>query len=84
LRQNLPELPDEKKARFVRDFALSAYDADVLVAERERAEYYEEIVKGGADPKAAANWLINEYLGRLYRPSEQRHGMPTVNPTAAT
>jgi aspartyl-tRNA(Asn)/glutamyl-tRNA(Gln) amidotransferase subunit B len=83
LRQNLPELPDEKKTRFTRDFALSAYDADVLVAERERAEYYEEIVKGGAEPKAAANWLINEYLGRLNRSSEQRHGMPTVNPTAA-
>jgi aspartyl-tRNA(Asn)/glutamyl-tRNA(Gln) amidotransferase subunit B len=83
LRQNLPELPDEKKERFVRDYGLSAYDIDVLVTERERAEYYEEIVKGGAEPKAAANWLINEYLGRLNRPSEQRHGVPTVNPTAA-
>jgi aspartyl-tRNA(Asn)/glutamyl-tRNA(Gln) amidotransferase subunit B len=83
LRVNLPELPDEKKSRFMRDYALSAYDADVLVAERERAEYYEAIVKGGAEPKAAANWLINEYLGRLNRSSEQRHGMPTVNPTAA-
>ena len=83
LRQNLPELPDEKKSRFVRDYGLSAYDIDVLMAERERAEYYEEIVKGGAEPKAAANWLINEYLGRLNRSSEQRHGMPTVNPTDA-
>jgi aspartyl-tRNA(Asn)/glutamyl-tRNA(Gln) amidotransferase subunit B len=84
LKAHLPELPDEKKSRFMRDHALSAYDADVLVAERERAEYYEEIVKGGAEPKAAANWLINEYLGRLNRPSEQRHGTPTVNSTAAT
>jgi aspartyl-tRNA(Asn)/glutamyl-tRNA(Gln) amidotransferase subunit B len=83
LRAHLPELPDEKKSRFMRDYLLSAYDADVLVAERERAEYYEEIVKGGAEPKAAANWLINEYLGRLNRSSEQRHGMPAVNPTAA-
>ena len=48
LRQNLPELPDEKKARFMRDYALSAYDADVLVAERETAEYFETVVKGGA------------------------------------
>jgi aspartyl-tRNA(Asn)/glutamyl-tRNA(Gln) amidotransferase subunit B len=83
LRQNLLELPDEKKKRFVRDYGLSAYDIDVLMAERERAEYYEEIVKGGAEPKAAANWLINEYLGRLNRSGEQRHGMPTVNPSDA-
>jgi len=65
LQRDLPELPDEKKARFVRDYALSAYDASVLVAERDRAEYYEQMVRQGAEPKAAANWLINEYLGRL-------------------
>jgi aspartyl-tRNA(Asn)/glutamyl-tRNA(Gln) amidotransferase subunit B len=67
LRNNLPELPDEKRQRFIRDYALSAYDADVLVAEQERAEYYELMLKEGAEPKAAANWLINEYLGRLNR-----------------
>ena len=65
LRKSLPELPDEKKARFVRDYALSAYDAGVLVAERETAEYFEGMVAAGADAKAAANWLINEYFGRL-------------------
>jgi aspartyl-tRNA(Asn)/glutamyl-tRNA(Gln) amidotransferase subunit B len=65
LQQGLPELPDEKKARFMRDYALSSYDADVLVAERETAEYFEAMVKVGADAKAAANWLINEYFGRL-------------------
>ncbi|HUI15997.1 MAG TPA: Asp-tRNA(Asn)/Glu-tRNA(Gln) amidotransferase subunit GatB [Xanthobacteraceae bacterium] len=69
LQKNLPELPDEKKARFMRDFALSTYDADVLVAEREMAEYFESVVTGGAksrrDPKLAANWVINELFGRL-------------------
>jgi len=65
LQKALPELPDEKKARFVRDYALSAYDAGVLVAERETAEYFEAMVLAGADAKAAANWLINEYFGRL-------------------
>ncbi len=68
LRQNLPELPDEKKTRFIRDYALSVYDADVLVAERDGAEYFEAVVKGGAkgrDPKLAANWVINELTGRL-------------------
>jgi aspartyl-tRNA(Asn)/glutamyl-tRNA(Gln) amidotransferase subunit B len=68
LRQNLPELPDQKKARFMRDYALSAYDADVLVAERDSTEYFEAVVKGGdmgRDPKLAANWVINELTGRL-------------------
>lgn len=67
LKRSLPELPDEKKARFMRDFLLSEYDASVLVAERERAAHYEEVLKDGADPKTAANWLINEYLGRMNR-----------------
>ncbi|MFY9759817.1 MAG: Asp-tRNA(Asn)/Glu-tRNA(Gln) amidotransferase subunit GatB [Xanthobacteraceae bacterium] len=70
LQKSLPELPDEKKARFVRDYALSAYDADVLVAERDMADYFETVVaSGGAgsrrDPKLAANWVINELFGRL-------------------
>jgi aspartyl-tRNA(Asn)/glutamyl-tRNA(Gln) amidotransferase subunit B len=65
LQKGLPELPDEKKARFIREFALSPYDASVLVAERETAEYFEAMVTAGADAKAAANWLINEYFGRL-------------------
>ncbi len=64
LERALPELPDARKARFMRDFALSVYDADVLVAERETAEYYEAVAKG-RDAKAAANWVINELFGRL-------------------
>ncbi|MSO68144.1 MAG: Asp-tRNA(Asn)/Glu-tRNA(Gln) amidotransferase subunit GatB [Pseudolabrys sp.] len=64
LKSQLPELPDEKKARFMRDFALSLYDAGVLVAERETAEYFESVAKG-RDAKLAANWVINELFGRL-------------------
>jgi aspartyl-tRNA(Asn)/glutamyl-tRNA(Gln) amidotransferase subunit B len=64
LKSHLPELPDGKKARFVNDFALSAYDAGVLVAERETAEYFESVAKG-RDAKLAANWIINELFGRL-------------------
>ena len=64
LKKNLPELPDEKKTRFIRDFSLSAYDAGVLVAERDTAEYFETVAKG-RDGKAAANWVINELFGRL-------------------
>jgi aspartyl-tRNA(Asn)/glutamyl-tRNA(Gln) amidotransferase subunit B len=65
LARGLPELPDAKKARFMGDYGLASYDAGVLVMERETADYFEEMVRAGADPKASANWLINEYFGRL-------------------
>ncbi|HEY8580558.1 MAG TPA: Asp-tRNA(Asn)/Glu-tRNA(Gln) amidotransferase subunit GatB [Beijerinckiaceae bacterium] len=65
LAQALPELPDAKKARFMNDYGLASYDAGVLVMERETADYFEEMTRDGAEPKAAANWLINEYFGRL-------------------
>jgi aspartyl-tRNA(Asn)/glutamyl-tRNA(Gln) amidotransferase subunit B len=64
LKKDLPELPDAKKARFMRDFKLSTYDADVLVAERESADFFETVAKG-RDGKSAANWVINELFGRL-------------------
>jgi aspartyl-tRNA(Asn)/glutamyl-tRNA(Gln) amidotransferase subunit B len=64
LAQHLPELPDPKKARFVSQYGLSAYDAGVLTAERESADFFEEIARG-RDGKAAANWVINELFGRL-------------------
>lgn len=66
IRATLPELPDEKKLRFINHYGLSAYDAGVLVAERSRADYYEQVAKG-RDPKLAANWLITELLGALNR-----------------
>lgn len=64
LARHLPELPDAKKARFMSDYGLSAYDASVLVAERASADFFEEVAKG-RDGKAAANWIINELFGRL-------------------
>jgi len=66
LKGDLPELPDAKQVRFMRDFKLSAYDAGVLVAERESAEFFEAVAKG-RDGKIAANWVINELFGRLNR-----------------
>jgi aspartyl-tRNA(Asn)/glutamyl-tRNA(Gln) amidotransferase subunit B len=64
LRRELPELPGAKKARLVRDYGLPLYDADVLSAERETADFFEQVASG-RDPKAAANWVINELAGRL-------------------
>jgi len=67
LRAGLPELPDEKKSRFISAFGLTGYDASVLVAEKETAEFFEAVATGGAgrDAKAAANWVINDLFGRL-------------------
>ena len=65
----MPELPDAKKARFVRELGLSEYDAGVLTAEVENADYFEAVVNGGKaggrDGKQVANWVINELFGRL-------------------
>ncbi len=60
----LPELPDAKKARFVRDHAMTEYDAGVLTAEVASADYF-EAVAAGRNGKQAANWVINELFGRL-------------------
>jgi aspartyl-tRNA(Asn)/glutamyl-tRNA(Gln) amidotransferase subunit B len=64
LMRGLPELPDDKKARFIKS-GLPAYDAAVLVSEKEAADYFEAMVGQGAEAKASANWLNNEYFGRL-------------------
>jgi aspartyl-tRNA(Asn)/glutamyl-tRNA(Gln) amidotransferase subunit B len=62
----LPELPDEKKARFVTDFALTPYDAGVLVSDRASANYFESVAKG-RDAKLAANWVTGEVFGAINR-----------------
>ncbi len=66
LAADLPELPDEKKSRFMEAHGLSAYDAGVLVADKATAEYFEVVTKG-RDAKLAANWVINELTARLNR-----------------
>jgi aspartyl-tRNA(Asn)/glutamyl-tRNA(Gln) amidotransferase subunit B len=69
LKAGLPELPDQKKVRFIAELGLSPYDAGVLVAERESADFYETVLGKLADKardgKLAANWVINELFGRL-------------------
>jgi aspartyl-tRNA(Asn)/glutamyl-tRNA(Gln) amidotransferase subunit B len=68
VRASLPELPDEKAARFVAEHGLSAYDAGVLTASRELAAFYEAVVQGlGGQPKLAANWVMGELSGALNR-----------------
>ena len=64
LAAQLPELPDAKKRRFINDFGLSNYDANVLTAETQNASYFEKVAQG-RDGKVAANWVINELFGRM-------------------
>jgi aspartyl-tRNA(Asn)/glutamyl-tRNA(Gln) amidotransferase subunit B len=75
LAAHLPELPDAKKARFMREHGLSAYDANVLVSERETAEFFEDVARG-RDAKVAANWVINELAGRLNKESKDISASP--------
>jgi aspartyl-tRNA(Asn)/glutamyl-tRNA(Gln) amidotransferase subunit B len=79
LAQHLPELPDAKKARFMEEFGLADYDASVLTAEAENAQYFEEVAKAG-DGKLAANWVINELFGRLKRDGDKPIGESPVSP----
>ncbi|MGB9117668.1 Asp-tRNA(Asn)/Glu-tRNA(Gln) amidotransferase subunit GatB, partial [Bradyrhizobium sp.] len=96
LKAGLPELPDQKKARFIAEFGLSPYDASVLVAERESADFFESVVnrRGGEAPdsfsasgvvhgampsrdaKVAANWIINEFSGRLNKEGKSYSASP--------
>ena len=66
LRAALPELPDARRARYQRDFGLSAYDAHVLVLEKETAAYFEEVARG-RDAKQAANWVMGDLFAALNR-----------------
>ncbi len=80
LKAALPELPDARKTRFMRDYGLGPYDAGVLVAEKETADYYETAARG-RDPKIAANWVIVELFGRLNKSGSTLVGGPV--PAAA-
>jgi aspartyl-tRNA(Asn)/glutamyl-tRNA(Gln) amidotransferase subunit B len=80
LRADLPELPDQKKSRFIGDFALTPYDASVLVSEHESADFYEAALAALADKardgKLAANWVINELFGRLNKEGQDIAASP--------
>ena len=64
IKKNIPELPDEKKARFVKEYSLSNYDAEVIVSDKTTSEYYEAVVKGRA-PKLVTTWVTGELFSVL-------------------
>ncbi len=77
--KTLPELPDAKRARFIKDYGLSAYDAGVLTASPEMARYYEETVRESkADPKIVANWVTGEVSAYLNRENKEITDSPVT------
>lgn len=75
IKRTLPELPDDKKARFIAEYKLSPYDANVLVSEKARADFYEAVAKG-RDPKLAANWVTGELFGYLNKAGKEIEESP--------
>ena len=79
VRTTLPELPDAKRARFMQDYGLNAYDAGVLTGSRELADYYEQVVRESkADPKIAANWITVELAAFLNRDNKDIAASPVT------
>lgn len=75
IKETLPELPDQKKHRFMKDYGLSNYDSGILIAERTRADYYESAAKG-QDSKLVANWVLNELLALLNKDNKSISNSP--------
>ena len=78
IRESLPEFPVARKKRFVAEYKLSAYDAMVLTSARAMADYYETVVRAGADPKLAANWIQVELLSLLAEDGADISGCPVT------
>lgn len=71
VRLTIPELPDQRIARYVQEYGLSPYDAQVLTLSKKMADFYDETIFLGADPKQAANWLMGELLGYLNKQEKE-------------
>ncbi len=81
VRATLPELPLERRERFVRDYQIPAYDAGVLTASRALADYYEEVVRLSGEPKIASNWVMGDVLRFLNEEKKDIRACP-ITPAA--
>ena len=81
VRASLPELPDEKQERYVREFGLPPYDAGVLVADRKVAEFFEKCVAASGDAKQVSNWIMGEVLREMKESRRALSEIP-VSPAA--
>lgn len=80
IQENLPELPDQRRARYMNEYGLGSYDANVLISNKELSDFYEEVCKIAKDGKIAANWCISELSGAL---SKRNETLSTMKMTAA-
>lgn len=78
IKATLPELPDEKKARFMSEYGLNSYDAGVMVAEKDSAEFFEVVAKG-RDGKTAANWVMGDFFATMNSKPEYNWANPPVS-----
>ena len=76
IRNELPELPAARRARFTRDYAVPEYDADVLTADKDVADYYEAVVRAGTDGKSASNWVMTDVLGSVKQEFDSIRSFP--------
>ncbi|HYB21955.1 MAG TPA: Asp-tRNA(Asn)/Glu-tRNA(Gln) amidotransferase subunit GatB [Thermodesulfobacteriota bacterium] len=76
IRASLPELPDNKKERFIRDYGIPDYDADILTSSKALANYYEECLRSYAKPKVVSNWIMSELLRELKRDEREIEECP--------
>ncbi|TCK92890.1 aspartyl/glutamyl-tRNA(Asn/Gln) amidotransferase subunit B [Natranaerovirga hydrolytica] len=76
IRQALPEMPDTRKKRYMEAYGLSTYDADLIVASRNMADYYEEAAKASKNPKAVANWIMTEIFSRMTEDQKEEANIP--------
>jgi aspartyl-tRNA(Asn)/glutamyl-tRNA(Gln) amidotransferase subunit B len=83
IQARMPELPDAKRNRFMQDFGLNRYNASVLVADRAVADYFEAVVAAGANPAAAANWIIGEVFRLMNADSKDREEINFIPVTPA-
>lgn len=65
IRKTLPELPDERRERYIADFGLSSTDAQYMTNDKDISDYFEKVVEAGADPKASVNWIMGEFASQL-------------------
>lgn len=83
IRAAMPELPDAKRTRFVEQYAITPYDAELLTGSRALAGYFENVVRAGAPTKAAANWIQTELLRRLKESNKEIEASPVPPPALA-
>lgn len=65
IRKTLPELPDERRKRYIANFGLSSTDAQYMTNDKDTSDYFEKVVAAGADPKASVNWIMGEFASQL-------------------